>query len=72
MLKNKVKALFLLIILLLAAIITLSTVQKPQYHGRIAQEHFQYGNVIIYRDEFGIPHIDGNSFIAVSYGAGFA
>ncbi len=34
--------------------------------------HENYGNISIYRDEYGIPHIQGKNYESVCYGSGFA
>lgn len=69
------KIFFLIIILFSLTLIflasTLVYVSLPMYNGTLdAKRNSKYNNITIYRDEFGIPHIKANTFIAGIYGSG--
>ena len=69
------KKLFLIFILFSLTLIffasTLVYVSLPIYNGTLdAKRNSKYNNITIYRDEFGIPHIKADTFIAGIYGSG--
>jgi len=41
------------------------------YSGTIYHNHKNIGNVSIFRDKFGIPHINASSYTDAMYGLGY-
>ena len=60
-----------LILILIISLISIQQLTKPKISGKINHNHAELGDISIYRDNFGIPHIKAKSYEASMYGLGY-
>jgi acyl-homoserine lactone acylase PvdQ len=66
------KMLKFIIILLLSLVVLFYFINLSNYDGISNYKNKNYGKVSIYRDKYGIPHIEAENIVSAIFGQGYA